>query len=491
MELKTHFLDWLAGVPVVMMNEKTAGKVGVPTKGRVLLRTISKNSREVMAVTNLVEGIIGEKEIGVSEEVIKRLKLKKDQKVEVILAQSPASIRLIKKKLDGKTLNDKEIDEIIRDVVNNSLTDPEVALFVSAMYEHGMNLSETISLIRAILLTGNKLTFKHKYVVDKHSIGGIAGRTTPIVVSICAAAGLTFPKTSSRAITSAAGTADIIEGVAEVDLNPDQIKSIVKKANACIVWGGSLGLVPADSKIIRVEKALKIDPEAQLLASIISKKLAVGSKYIVIDIPYGNSAKVDKKKALRLKNKFENLGKYFKRNIRCLLIENKGPLGNGVGPALELIDVLRVLSGDDPCHNLEKRSLELAGALLEMTNKAKKGQGELLAKKILYSGKALQKFEQIIKLQKGNLARVKIGKFRKKIYSKKSGRILEIDNKKINSLGRVTGSPYYKGSGIYIHAHEGQRVKKGDVLITIYSESSQGLRQAVSFYNKNNPYKIQ
>lgn len=490
MRLKTKTLHWCAGVPVVMLDKKTAGKIGVPTKGRVLLRTISKKPKEVMAITNLVTKTLGENEIGVSQEIIKRLSLKKHQSLEVILGKTPESIVFIRKKLEGKKLTESEINAIIKDVVDNALSDPEIALFVSTMYKQGMSKKETIFLIKAILQSGNKLTFKKKLVVDKHSIGGIAGRTTPIVVAICAAAGLTIPKTSSRAITSAAGTADIIETIAHVDFSLDEIQKIIKKTNACIVWGGSLGLVPADSKIISVEKVLKIDPEAQLLASILSKKFAVGSNFIIVDIPYGKTAKVDRKKALRLKHKFEEMGKYFKKEIRCLLSENHGPLGDGVGPSLELLDVLKVLSRESPCHRLEERSVELAGALLEMTKKAKTHQGKVVAQQILDERKALKKFEQIIKAQKGDLSRIKLGKYKKEMVSHKRGNIKEIDNKKINALGRVSGSPFYKGAGLFLHVHEGAFVTKGDKLLTIFSESLQGLKQAQAFYHKNNPFKI-
>jgi AMP phosphorylase len=490
MKLKARFLHWFTGSPVVMLSKKTADEIGVPAKGRVLLKTISRKPLEIMAITDTIEHLACHKEIIVSDEIRKILKLKRGQKIEVILAQTPESTALIKKKLNNKTLSDKEIDIIVKDIVDNSLSDPEIALFVTAMYQQGMNTKETVSLIKSILKNGNKINFKNKLVVDKHSIGGVAGRTTPIVVSICAAAGLIMPKTSSRAITSAAGTADIMEAIADVDLSIDEIKKVIKKTNACIVWGGSLGLVPADDKIITIEKTLEIDPEAQLLSSIMAKKLAVGSNYIVIDIPYGRTAKVSLKKALHLKEKFENLGKYFHKKIRCLLVENTGPLGNGVGPALELIDVLKVLSREDPCYKLEERSLQLSGALLEMTEKAKKGKGMILAKKILDSKKALEKFKQIVKAQNGNLNRIKVGEYKKEVFAEKSGKVKEINNKNINSVARIAGSPYYKGAGIFIHVHEGEIVKKGDKLFTIYSESRTRINQALNFYKKNKIYNI-
>jgi AMP phosphorylase len=488
MELKIKLLKWSAGLPVAMLNKKTAEKIGVHTKERISIKTKTK---EIHTILDTIVGLVKNNEIAVSSEIQKRLSLKNNQKVEVILASSPKSLKYIKLKLNKKVLSEKQINEIIKDVVNNSLSEAEIALFVSAMYRHGMNKKETIYLINAILKSGNKLKLKNKFIVDKHSIGGIPGnRTTPLVVSICAATGLMMPKTSSRAITSAAGTADVIETIAQIDFSIKELEKIVKKTNACMVWGGGLGMVPADSKIIQIEKILKIDPEAQLLASIMSKKLAVGSKYILIDIPYGKSAKVNKQKALKLKKKFEYLGKHFKRKLKVVLTKGSEPIGNGIGPVLETIDILKILDpkqqGPD---DLEKKSVFLAGELLEMTGKAKKNNGEKLAKEILDSGKAFEKFKEIIKAQNGNLKKLAPAKFKKEIKSKKSGKIKHIDNKKINSLARSAGCPMDKSAGLYLHVHVGTKVKRNQKILTIYAESKSRLKQAIKFYKKEKPIR--
>jgi len=300
-----------------------------------------------------------------------------------------------------------------------------------------------------------------------------------------------MPKSSSRAITSAAGTVDVIETIAPVEFTMNKLKKIVKKTNACMIWGGALGIVPADSKIIKVEKKLRIDPDAQLLASIMSKKLAMGAKYILIDIPYGKTAKVNKSKALKLKKKFEQLGKVFKRKLKVVLIEAKEPMGNGVGPALELADVIKVLDPKEQGpEDLEEKSLFLAGELLEMTGKAKKGKGMEMAREVLHSGKAFEKFKQIIEAQGGKLKKIKPAKFKKDILSKKSGKIFEIDNKKINSLARAAGCPIDKFAGLYIYFNTGDKIKKGEKILTIYSKSKPKLRRAVRFYNNKSPIKV-
>lgn len=492
MELKIKLLKWSAGLPVAMLNKKTAEKIGVHSRDRLSIKTLSKHPKEISTDIDIIKKFVKRDEIAVSSELKKHLNLNIGQKVEVNLSNPPESINFIKKKMNNKSLSEKEINTIIKDVMNNSLSESEIALFVSANYKYGMSMKETIFMIKAIQNSGSQLRFKNKFVVDKHSVGGVPGnRTTPIVVSICAAAGLIIPKNSSRAITSAAGTADVIETIADVEFSIKELKKIIKKTNACMVWGGSLGLVPADSKIIRVEKSLKMDPEAQLLASIMSKKLAAGSKYIIIDIPYGKNAKFDKKGALNLKKKFNYLGRYFKKKLKCVLTDGSQPIGCGIGPALELKDIIQIFDPDETGpQDLERKSLLLAGELLEMTGKAKKNQGIKLAEEILFSGKAFDKFKEIIKAQNGNLRRIKDAEFKRDILSRKSGEIKEINNKKINSLAIAAGCPIDKSAGVYLCYHKGDKVKKGKKLLTLHAESMPRLREAIRFYKKSKPIKI-
>ncbi|HLD54822.1 MAG TPA: thymidine phosphorylase family protein [Candidatus Nanoarchaeia archaeon] len=495
MKLKVKLLRWSAGLPVAMLNHKTAEKMGVQLQDRIQIKTLSRHPKTLVTIIDLTDKLVKEDEVATSSEIKQRLKLRIGQKIDVSLASPPKSFDFIKKKMNGGKLSKSEIHAIIADVVNNSLTDSELALFVSGMYQHRMNLKETISLIEAISGTGNRLKLRSKFVVDKHCIGGIPGnRTTPIVVSICAAAGLIIPKSSSRAITSAAGTADVIESIARVDFNFKEVKKIIQKTGACLIWGGSLGMVPADSKIIKVEKDLKIDPEAQLLASILAKKLAFGSKYILIDIPYGKHAKVSKIRGYILKKKFEYLGKHFHKKLKCVLTNGDEPIGNGIGPILELKDIIQIL---DPKKqgpvDLEKKSLFLAGELLEMTGKAKEGNGIALAKEIIDSGKALKKFKDIIKAQEGDLNRLKNGDkpiFTKDIHAYKSGKIKLIENKKISSLAKVAGCPSDKFAGIYLYVHLRDKVDKGDKILTLYAESKSRLNQAINFYEEQKPILI-
>ncbi len=488
MKLRLKELNLGAGRPVAFINEDNARELNVHVGDRIEI--VHKGER-IIAIVDIVEKFIAKGEISLSEEIIEYLKLKNGNIVDVALTIEPKSSILIAKKLSGATLTKKEIYCIVNDIVNNALTEAEIAYFVSGVYENGMTLNETIILTEAMYKTGGIIKWHTKDIVDKHSIGGIAGnRTTPIIVSICAACGVVMPKTSSRAITSASGTADVIETLSNVDFPVSRLKEIVKKTGACLAWGGSLGLAPVDDKLIRVERLLNLDPESQLIASILAKKLAVGSKYVLIDIPYGKYAKVDKKRAVQLKKKFIQVGEHFKLKMNVVLTDGSQPIGNGIGPVLEMQDVIRVLKRENSPKDLEKKSIFLAAQILEMVGKAKKGKGEQLARETLYSGKAFKKFEEIISEQGKKIVDLKTAQLKYDLKSNKSGKISFIDNKAINLLGRILGCPTDKAAGLYLYKHKGEEIKKGELILTLYSESDKKLKEAINFFNETKPVGI-
>ncbi|MEK6890643.1 MAG: AMP phosphorylase [Nanoarchaeota archaeon] len=485
MKLKVKRYKLSAGRPIAIINKETAKILSANLNDRILIKY---NSKRIVAVLDLSSQISNKKEIVLSTEIMDFLEISGGEMVVVDVAKKPRAIQTINKKLKCDKLSKEEIFLIIKSIVNNEITETEIAFFISAVYECGMSMDEIVWMTEAIFKTGKKLKLNKKIIVDKHSIGGLAGnRTTPLVVSICAAAGLTFPKTSSRAITSAAGTADVMEAICKVDFSPAELKKIINKTNACLAWGGSLGFAPADDKIIRVESQINIDPEPNLIASIMAKKLSVGSKFILIDIPYGKYAKVDKTKALDLKKKFEEIGKRFNLKLKCVITDGSQPIGHGVGPILELIDIIKILKCEkDAPIDLKNKSLFLAGEIFELVGKVRKGKGSKLALEILDSGKAFNKFKEIVEAQKGKLIELKPGKFSYEIKTNKKSRVISIDNKKINILAKIAGSPNDKKAGVYLYKHLGESLDKGKSILTIYSSSKNKLKDAVDFYRENN-----
>lgn len=489
MHLKLKPLKIFTGKPVIFLHETAAKKMGVHTGDRV---AISRNGDTLIAVVDIVKGLIKKNEAAISEELSASIKHNKGY-IEVLPSEVAESSSILQNQKGCREYSEKDLEKIMSDIVNNLLSEAEIAYFVSTMAHCKVSVKETISLIKAIVKTGTTIKWGKKVIADKHSIGGIpANRTTPIVVSICAAAGITMPKTSSRAITSAAGTADAVESIAPVSLSISELKNVVHKTGACLVWGGSLGLAPADDKLIRVEKLLRVDPEAQLIASILAKKISVGSTHVLIDIPYGHGAKVSKENGERLGKIFVSLGKKLGLKIKTVLTNGREPIGNGVGPILEMKDVLKVLKQDNPPKDLEEKSLFLAGNILEMVGKAKKGQGIINAKEILYSGQAYKKFSQIISAQGGDpKAWLPEAKYSHTIVSKHKGIIEKISNQNINYLARIAGSPIDKAAGLYIYKHTGEKVMPADKLITLFSESKSKLNEAIKFFKSQKPIMIQ
>src|SRR3989344_3339688 len=478
------------GVLVAILNKKDAHKLDLRSADRILVK---HNSKSITCILDISESkkAVPEGSIGLFEEVLDRLHLKRGALVEVKFTGKPESVKHIRDKLFGKELNATELYHITDDITHDRLTDIEKTYFVAASFTHGLSVKEIIGLTKAMVQTGKTLKFSG-VTLDKHCIGGVPGnRTTMVVVPIVAAAGYTIPKTSSRAITSPAGTADTMECLAKVEMPEAKIKQVVRKTGACIEHGGSINLAPADDKIIEVEHPLSIDAEGQLLASVMAKKHSVSANHVLIDIPMGKSVKARNiREANHLKKMFELIGKKLGMHVKVVITDGSHPIGNGIGPLLEADDVMAVLRNDPSApRDLREKSLILAGQLLELVCECKKGEGLKKAREILESGKALAKMNEIIAAQ-GKQVRPELGKHRYPVHSARSGRIIEIDNDTIAKVARIAGAPADKGAGLYLAKKINDKVKKRDLLYAVYAESEFKLGLAKEFLRKNNGYKV-
>jgi AMP phosphorylase len=414
--------------------------------------------------------------------------------VDIDIQEKPKSISFIKKKLDGKDLTAKETNTIVKHVVQGRLTDIELAYYIAATYMKDMKLKEIADLTKSMVENGGHLKFKKKYVIDKHCSGGVPGnRTTMILVPILSAAGLTIPKTSSRSITSPAGTADTMEVLAPVSLTLRQIKNVVKKTNGCIVWGGAVDLAAADDKMIRVRHSLAIDPEGMLLSSILAKKAAVGSTHVLIDLPIGKDTKIKtRKEANHLKRRFVQVGRKLGIKIKVIITNGRQPIGNGAGPVLEARDALYILRRDPKRPlDLEEKGLMMAAEIMKMIGLK---NAEKKAKQILDSGLAYKKMKQIIRAQGGNPNvdpdKIRLGTNTYTLKAWKSGVIMNIDNITIAKMARIAGAPRDKEAGIYLYKHEKQKVKKGEPIFTVYSDSKVKLQYALNIMKRINGITI-
>ena len=494
--LKAKYLDIQTGRPWVVLIHEEDGKVYGVRAGDEL--SVKWNHKKTEVGVDITRDFVKPGEIGLFRDIVERYKIKEGDVLELTLAPAAPSLECIQKKLIGKRLSYPEVKSIIYDIVNYHLDDIQISFFVaSAFMKNGFSNEEIYYLTRAMAETGEIMHWDGK-VADKHSIGGLPGnRTTPIIVSIVSSLGILMPKTSSRAITSEAGTADVMEVLTPVEFSSDKIREIVNKTKACIVWGGALRLAPADDRILKVSYELGIEPYSKMIVSIMSKKVAIGATHLVIDMPIGEGAKIENyREAMKVKKIFEFLGKKFHIKVK-VVIENVGkPIGRGIGPILEICDVLRVLQQkDNRPLDLEKRAIKLTGNLLEILGKARKGQGEKLAQQQLISGEAFKQFQKIINAQGGkediDSETMILGANTYKITSDKKGIIKKIDLKHLIRIVRLLGSPITKEAGVYLNKTVGEKVEVGETLITLYTDNDQRLHLALTELQKIELHHIQ
>jgi len=470
------------GKPIVILNHGDAEDLGVRSLGRVKLKY---NGRDLTAIVNTTKKLVQKGKISLCERVEKQLRTSDGSVIEVEPAGPPRSTEFIRNRVKGRRLSNYEIREIVNDVVDNTLSEVELTSFVIALEKRGLDLDEAAALSSAMVETGDRLSLSKKLVVDKHSIGGVPGdKTTLLVVPIVAAAGLCIPKSSSRAITSAAGTADRAETLMNVELNIDEMREVIEKTNGCIAWGGAIHLAPADDIFIQIEYPLSIDP--LLLPSIMSKKRAVGANHLVIDIPTGRGTKVKTiGDANLLAKDFIELGKRLEIETQCAVTYGEQPIGYAIGPALEAREALEALTTKRGSPDLVDKATHLAGILLEMCGFE---EGQKKAAEILLSGKAEEKFREIIAEQSGKPnvkpEDVAVGSYRTNILSNGRGYVLWIDNAKLVEIARAAGSPRDKGAGVTLNKKLGDKVGHEDCLFTIYSESAVKLQRAEKLLDK-------
>ncbi len=489
---KVKVLDLVTGRNTIVLNKTEAKEHDIYSGFRTEIRYRGESQT---AIVDVSEEIVREGEVGVFRDLAQAHRLKKGEKIEIVHMDMPESIGFIKKKLDRGTLTEKEIKTIVREIMEDRLSEIETSAWITAAYINGFSDDEVISLAKATVESGEELKLGKRPILDKHCIGGVAGnRTTMVVVPIIAAAGLYIPKTSSRSITSAAGTADTMEVLANVTFSMEEMRHIVLKSKGAVVWGGGMKLAPVDDKLIRIRHPMSLDPEGMLLASILGKKKSVGAQYVLIDIPVGRGVKVPyMERGTELAKHFLRVGEKLGMKIEALLTDGAEPVGNGVGPALECIDVLEVLGGKGP-DDLMHKSLLMAGKLLELSEKVGKGKGYGVAQGLINSGKAMKKFREIIELQGGDekvkVSDIGVGRYTHTVTSLVSGGIFHIDNKTMSKIARIAGSPVDTGAGVLIHRIRGDRVEKGDKLFTIFSESEAKLDFAIKALNDLEPIEM-
>ena len=457
---------------------------------RVELRADSRTMLATLLLTD--DGLVGRDEIGLADPAFRRFAMPIGTPVTVTPATPPVSLDYVRSKVQGRALDEQQIAAIIEDISHYRYSDMEIAAFLvgSASF---MTSGEMLALTRAMADAGTQLKWDQPLVVDKHCIGGIPGnRTSMVVVPIVAAHGLTIPKTSSRAITSPAGTADTMEVLARVDLGVSDMREVVNACHGCLVWGGHVNLSPTDDILISVERPLALDTREQMVASIMSKKIAAGSTHLLVDLPVGPSAKLTTAMdAMRLRKLFEFVGDKFGIAVEVITTDGRQPIGNGIGPVLEAQDVMAVLSNDPKApQDLREKSLRLAAHLLDYDPELRGGKGYLRARELLESGAALKQMHKIIDAQGPSGCATELGPLTADIHAARDGLVEAIDCQRLNRLARTAGAPIDKGAGIKAFKKIGDRVEQGEPLYRIYAFEESQFELAAAGAKADNGYVV-
>jgi thymidine phosphorylase len=447
-------------------------------------------AREVVGVLNFcADSLVAPDEIGLSDVAWRDLGLPEGAPVHATIAPAPRSVDRVRRKLAGQRLAREDFDAVLEDVVSHRYSKVELSMFVLACALRQLDPQELIDLTHAMIAAGSRLDFGPGPVADKHCIGGVPGnRTTMVVVPIVAALGVKVPKTSSRAITSPAGTADTMAMLAEVALPPERLRRVVEEVGACIAWGGALGLAPADDILITVERPMELETEAQMVASILAKKKTAGATHALIDVPMGPSAKVRSgADAERLAQLFQLVAAAVGLQLEVVTTDVQGPIGFGIGPRLEALDVLAVLRREPGApRDLREKSLYLAGRVLELVAAVPAGGGYRAALKALDGGDALRVFDRIVDAQ-GRRDLPAEARRRHVVTSPADGRLCEIDCWEIARVAKRAGAPANASAGVRLLRQVGDVVQRGEALFEIHAESDAQLGFARAYAEEHGP----
>ena len=489
MKLTARESDLAVSGPIVIMNRDDCLELGVGPTDRVC---ITGGSSAVSTVL-ISDSFIPKDTILMPPDMMAKCSVWDGDPVDVVYYPMPESIRSIRKKINGGVLDKEEIDSIVSDIMGGNLSEKEIIGFVSAFNVNNSDLVEVAYLTRSMAGTGKTIDLGVKPVFDFHSLGGVPGnKITPIVVSIVASHGMCIPKLSSRSVSSACGTSDFVDTFCDVEMDADSLKEAVRK-NGGVFACGNEDYAPVGRLIIAAERPMGIDPRPMMMASIMSKKVALGTTHLLVDIPMGAGSKIpDMETGESFARDLIDLGTILGIHVECAVTRADQPVGSAIGPILEARECIRVLEEGDGDPDVVDKACSVAGILLEMGGV---DDGKSLALETLRSGKAHEKFMEIVKSQNGDPGLrsddLVPGKFVKDVHAKRTGYVQFIDNASIVAIAKGAGAPSDLGAGIELLHKVGDHVDVGEALFRIHAENQAKLDRAVESARSRRPMAVQ
>ncbi|MDC7788353.1 phosphonate metabolism protein/1,5-bisphosphokinase (PRPP-forming) PhnN [Rhodoplanes sp. TEM] len=446
--------------------------------GRIDLAARGRSIRAEVALAD--PGTLAPDSVGLTGEVFERLGLPEGTPVVLTRTPTPASRAALRAKIRGGTLDEADYARVVGDIVEGRYPDSEVAGFLVAA-DRGLDDDEVLALARVRASFALRIRWDEPIVADKHSMGGIPGsRVTMVLVPIVAAHGLAIPKTSSRAITSAAGTADAMETLARVDLDADDVRRVVAQARGCVAWNGRLNHSTLDDVMNAITRPLGLESTRWSVASILSKKLAAGATHVVLDLPYGPRARIKSlAEATTLAQLFERVGAGLGLSVEAVPTDGTAPIGRGIGPALEARDVIRVLENDTAAPaDLREKVLHFAGRIIAWDPAVgSREAARRRAEDLLGSGAAREALDRIVAAQ-GAREPIRPGRLTHTVVAPHAGVVTDIDGFAVAGIARVAGAPLDKSAGIDLRARVGDPVGKGEALFVIHASAATDLEAA-------------
>jgi pyrimidine-nucleoside phosphorylase len=397
--------------------------------------------------------------------------------------------QIIEKKCLGRTLTADEIQFFVDGLANGNFEDAQIGAFLMASYINGLNRNEKSNLTRAMLYSGETLKFKGRQYVDKHSTGGVGDKASFILGPIAAACGVRVPMIAGRGLGHTGGTVDKIESVKgfKTTLSVKQYQDQLKKIGIVLV-GQSQDIAPADKKVYSVRDVTATISSIPLItASIMSKKLAEGANGFVFDVKFGNGAFMQElAEAKKLAKSLAHTGNDFDKSVITMVTDMNQGLGNHYGNSNEIIESIKTLKGEGP-QDITDLSVKLAGGMIYLAGKAKNlEEGYKKAENSIANGSAYKKFEQLIQAQGGSLKQIRdynlfpFAKEETHLYAKSDGYLSSVETKLLGNLliefkgGRKkSGEKIDHAVGFYSEVSIGDKVKKGQPLLTIYHHKKQ------------------
>ena len=449
---------------LAILNPVQAGEFGINLNDKVELR---KASGETFVVDVMISSQIKAGNVAVYADVLDKISLSDDEVVSVKLVQaSTTSYEAIRKKMRGEEISYDEMFAIIKDISENKLDDTMMTYYVASSFFY-------------------PTTDEEMYQTAK----------TMVLIPLIASLGIKIPKNFSKSITSPAATGECVNVLMDINFDKKGIEKLVEDQNCCLVWWGALDLAPADDKLIKVQYPLSMQSRAKVVSSIMAKKYAMGVTHSLIDIPVGPTAKVTTmEEAKDWKQKFEYVGKKLWMKMSVEITKADEVIGNGVGAVMQVREVLRILQQHPQRpKDLEDKVLHLAAKIIESVGMAKGKKALEIAKYQLESGKAWEKMKSIISAQKGNpditSETLVLGKHTYDVIATHDGKLKSMDLHKVNAVCRRLGCPIINEAGMYLHKKTGDKIKKGEVIATLYALDETKLALGVELLNEKNPFE--